>query len=217
MANKDTVKYDVIDASGKVVSSLELVARVFDAECSVANLNMVRKQQLSKKRAGTHATINLAKMDNNKKKPYRQKGTGRSRCGSRYSPIRVGGAVAHGPQPRNYEFDVNKKVKSSALASALTDKQRSGALRVVDSIEDLKSGKTKDAAKFFKGIDANQKQLLVVQDLISAEQVIKACRNLSGCKVLSVEGLNVYDMLNAKTIVLAQDTVSALVEKRFAE
>ena len=212
-----SIKYSVVDMKGKDSGSVDLDPAIFAVDADPSVVHQVVRWQLAKRRAGTHATQNLAKTDNNKKKPYRQKGTGRSRAGSRYSPIRVGGAVAHGPQPRNYDFKVNSKVKAKALCSVLTDKCRSESMRIVDKLE-LAEPKTKNFKSALTAMTsgAKAKKVIVVlgNDLDEkAQNIMRAGGNMQEVNFLEVAALNVYDLVNADCVIFDQDCLAGLTER----
>src|SRR5207253_2409667 len=135
---------EVRDVKGAVVRERELPAELFEAQVNVPVMHQVVVAGMAAQRAGTHSTKTRAEVSGGGRKPWRQKGTGRARHGSIRSPIWVGGGIAHGPQPRGYEMRVNKKMKRSALRSALTDALRSGKLAVVAELA-FEGPKTKDA------------------------------------------------------------------------
>lgn len=202
----DKITYNLISVSGKEAGSVELNPEIFAREIDTVAIHQVVRWQLAKKRSGTHATINLAKMDNNKKKPYKQKGTGRARCGSRYSPTRVGGAVAHGPQPRDYSFRLNKKTKKAALVAALSDKCQNNALSVFDKLE-LEDTKTRTAANMLKNIECTGKKILFLTagDTDVEKKLQRAASNIQGVNFLNVRGLNTYDIINADCLLFDQN------------
>lgn len=212
-----SIKYNVVDTKGKDAGSVDLDPAIFAVDADPSVVHQVVRWQLAKRRAGTHATQNLSKTDNNKKKPYRQKGTGRSRAGSRYSPIRVGGAVAHGPQPRSYDFKVNSKVKAKALCSVLTDKCRSETLRIVDKLE-LAEPKTKNFKSVLAAVTsgAKAKRVIVVinNDLDEKVQnVMRAGSNMKEVNFLEVAALNVYDLVNADCVIFDQDCIAGITQR----
>jgi large subunit ribosomal protein L4 len=142
------------------------------------------------------------------KKPWRQKKTGRARHGSTRSPIWTGGGVTHAPKPRDYSQKVNKKVRRLAIRSALSLKVRDELMTVVQSF-DLSRPSTKEMIAFFSAVNA-RKPLIVLPE--SNESVAKSARNVPGAKVINMGNINVYDLLNAGTLVMTPEVVSRLEE-----
>jgi len=170
---------------------------------------VVHMQQASR-RAGTHATKTRAFVSGGGAKPWRQKGTGRARSGSNRSPIWAGGATVFGPQPRDYGYRVPAKARRVALRSVLADRQRSGALTVVDRIE-LAEAKTKRVVEMLGALGLTGSVLIVSRDENVALE--RAARNLKSVKVLRSAGVNVYDVLKHQHVLLTQDAVQALAER----
>jgi large subunit ribosomal protein L4 len=170
---------------------------------------VVHMQQASR-RAGTHATKTRAFVSGGGAKPWRQKGTGRARAGSNRSPIWAGGATVFGPQPRDYSYRVPAKARRVALRSVLADRQRSGALTVVDRIE-LAEAKTKRVVEMLGALGLTGSVLIVSKD--QNEALERAARTLKSVKVLRSAGVNVYDVLKHQNILLTQDAVQALAER----
>ncbi len=170
---------------------------------------VVHMQQASK-RAGTHATKTRAFVSGGGAKPWRQKGTGRARSGSNRSPIWAGGATVFGPQPRDYGYRVPAKARRVALRSVLADRQRTGAVTVVDQIE-LAEPKTKRVVEMLAALGLQGSVLIVSKDQNVGLE--RAARNLPTVKVLRSAGVNVYDVLKHQNILLTQDAVQALAER----
>lgn len=170
---------------------------------------VVHMQQASR-RAGTHATKTRAFVSGGGAKPWRQKGTGRARSGSNRSPIWAGGATVFGPQPRDYGYRVPAKARRVALRSVLADRQRNGALTVVDRIE-LPEAKTKRVVEMLGALGLTGSVLIVSKDENVALE--RAARNLKSVKVLRSAGVNVYDVLKHQHVLLTQDAVQALAER----
>lgn len=170
---------------------------------------VVHMQQATR-RAGTHATKTRAFVSGGGAKPWRQKGTGRARSGSNRSPIWAGGATVFGPQPRDYGYRVPAKARRVALRSVLADRQRNGALTVVDRIE-LAEPKTKRVVEMLAALGLSGSVLIVSKDENVALE--RAARNLKSVKVLRSVGVNVYDVLKHQHVLLTQDAVQALAER----
>ena len=198
----DSAKAGEIEASDAVFGITEIRSDILQ--------RMVR-YQLSKRQAGTHSTQNRDDVSVTTKKLYRQKGTGGARHGSRNAPIFVGGGVAHGPHPRSHAHDLPKKVRALAMKHALSSKAKDGTLIVVDA---LTGEKTKDLVGQHKKLGISN--ALVVGGAELDEKFAKAASNIPNIDVLPLAGLNVYDVLRRKTLVLSREAVEG-VNARFAE
>ena len=170
----------------------------------------VVQSQLASRRAGTHATKTRAMVSGGGKKPWKQKGTGRARAGSSRSPLWAGGATVFGPQPRDDSYRLPAQARRTALRSAIADRQREGALQVLDRIA-LPEAKTKRLVEMLGALGLEKSVLIVIAG--RDDSLERAARNLPGVKVLRSEGLNVADVLRHKTLVLTQDAVAALAER----
>lgn len=171
-------------------------------------LHQVVRWQRAKKRAGTHSTQTRAEMTGGGKKPWKQKGTGNARAGSNTSPLWVGGGIAHGPKPRSYEFSMNKKERSKALRLALESRRTEGKLYVMKGLK-LSGFKTKEALKALAGINipSREKTLLVIE---AADLTVeKSFGNIEGVKVVRLTGLNVYDVVTSKHVVMTEEALKA--------
>jgi large subunit ribosomal protein L4 len=201
------VVYQLVDCTGGEAGAVELSSRVFAGPKSEVAVHSTVVWQLSKRRAGTHSALERSAMKGGGKKPFRQKGTGRARAGSSISPLWVGGAVVHGPRPRSYEKGLNKKVRAAALASVLTDLVESKRLTLVDSIGSCK-GKTREGALLLRGVGCSGSTLVVLcpEELNCS----LSFRNLKGVTVLPVAGLNVFDVLRNKHVVMSKAAVEAV-------
>jgi len=200
-------KVNVVDQLNKEVGESVLAPEVFEVEVRPELLHLVVRQYLAARRQGTHATKNRALKTGGGKKPWRQKGTGRARAGSNRSPLWKGGAATFGPQPRDYSFKVNKKVKQLALRMALSS--RLTDLTVVDKI-DLAEVKTKEFAKI-AGSLALRKALIVAKD--ADTKLILSARNIPGVKVVDANKLNVYDILKYPQLVMLQSAAEDVQER----
>jgi large subunit ribosomal protein L4 len=199
----------VFDQEKKEAGSITLAPEVFEVPVRAEILNLVVRSIRASWRAGTHSTLNRAKMKGGGHKPWRQKGTGRARAGSNLSPIWVGGAVAFGPQPRDYGFKVNKKVRRLALKMALSSRLAGENLLVVKDIA-LPEAKTRHFAKVKNDLGL-RKALVVVP--AEAHALMLSARNIPGLTVLAPEQLNVYDILNHGQLVLLESVVGAVTDR----
>lgn len=199
---------DVYSADKEKVGSLELSEAVFDAELKPHLLHEVVVWQLAKRRKGTASTKTRAEVRGGGRKPWRQKGTGRARAGTRTSPLWRGGGVIFGPKPRDYSYTLPRKVKKAALRVALSDKLREEKLTVMRDFG-LEAIKTKALAEVLGRFDT-ENALIVIDG--ADELMEKSSRNLAHVKVLRAEGLNVYDILKHDRLVLMEVAVSKIEE-----
>ena len=202
-------KLQVVDQNNKKVGDIELAPEVFEVEIRPEILNLVVRAQRAAKRAGTHATKNRALKTGGGRKPWRQKGTGRARAGSVRSPLWRGGATIFGPQPRDYSFKVNKKVRKLALQMALSSRVSEEKLTVVKSI-DLEEIKTKAFAAVAETLGMG-KTLIVAKD--ADEKLTLSARNLPHVKVIEAEQLNVYDVLLYPELVMLEAAAQDVQER----
>jgi len=206
------MKLPVIKLDSAKAGEVELSDAIFGiTEIRSDILQRMVRYQLSKRQAGTHSTQNRDDVSVTTKKLYRQKGTGGARHGSRNAPIFVGGGVAHGPHPHSHAHDLPKKVRAMAMKHALSSKVQDEALIVIDA---LSGEKTKDLVLQLKAL--NIKNALVIGGAELDEKFAKAARNIPNIDVLPLAGLNVYDVLRRKTLVLTREAVEG-VNARFAE
>lgn len=199
----------VINIKNEKVGEIELNDKVFDLVVKEHLLHDVVKMQLAGKRAGTACTKTRIEVTGGGIKPWRQKGTGRARAGSNTSPVWRGGGVSFGPKPRDYSIKLNRKVKKQALAMAMSARLQEGNLVVLDDFT-LDVIKTKEFVKVMNMLSV-ENGLIITADL--NVNVSKSARNVNGYKVLSTEGLNVYDILLHKKLILLQPAIEGL-EKR---
>jgi large subunit ribosomal protein L4 len=202
-------KLQVVDQNNKKVGDIELAPEVFEVEIQPEILNLVVRYQRAAKRQGTHATKNRALITGGGRKPWRQKGTGRARAGSSRSPLWRGGATTFGPQPRDYSFKVNKKVRKLALQMALTSRVSEQKLTVVKSIE-LAEVKTKAFAAVADKLGLG-KTLIVAKD--ADEKLVLSARNMPHIKVIEADKLNVYDVLLYPELVMLETAAQDVQER----
>jgi large subunit ribosomal protein L4 len=200
---------EIRDVAGKKKRARELPAEIFEAKVSVPLMHQVVVAGLAGLRAGTHATKTRGEVRGGGKKPWRQKGTGRSRQGSIRSPQWVGGGVAHGPSPRDHAIKVNRKMRKGALRSALTDALQSGKLAVVDAL-DWDEPKTGKAVEVLGALDLTGRVLLVLAAPSASGAVEKSFRNLPNVKLAYAGGLGTYDVLLADRILFTGDSLDRL-------
>lgn len=197
------------DIAGKDAGSRELPAEIFESTVSVPLMHQVVVAGLAGIRAGTHSTKTRGEVRGGGKKPWRQKGTGRSRQGSIRSPQWVGGGVAHGPTSRDHGQKINKKMRRGALRSALTDALQSGKLAVVDELE-WGEPRTKQALGVLDSFELAGRILLVLPAPTESGGVEKSFRNLPNVKIAYAGGLGTYDVLLADRILFTGAAIDRL-------
>ena len=199
----------VLNIKNEKVGEVELSDKVFDLKVKEHLLHDVVRYQRAAKRAGTACTKTRVEVRGGGAKPWRQKGTGRARAGTRTSPIWRGGGVTFGPKPRDYSFKLNRKVKKQALAMALSARNQEGNLVVLDDFT-LERIKTKDFMGVMKALEIDNGLVVIAGD---NPNLTLSARNVNGIKVMSSEGLNVYDILLHKKLVLVQPVIETLEER----
>ena len=202
-------KFNVVDMNGQHVSEIELSDAVFGITPNEKAVHIAVVNFLANQRQGTQNTKIRMEVSGGGKKPWRQKGTGHARQGSIRAPQWTHGGVALGPKPRKYKMSLNKKVKRIAMCSALSDKVAGGNMVVVDSIK-TDEYKTRVMVNMLKAVGAGKKSLVVLAD--GDAKVIKSFANIEGVKTASCTEVNVYDILNADTFVVAADAAKKLEE-----
>ena len=199
---------DLFDIKGEKVGEVEIKDEVFNCDVKTYLMHDVVTMQLANRRRGTASTKTRKEVSGGGRKPFRQKGTGRARQGSSRSPLQPGGGTVFGPHPRDYSYSVPKKVRRSALRSALTVRYTGLAMKVLDKLE-LEVISTKN----FNGIVRTfslTKPLFVIDK--KNEVLEKSARNIPFVKVLRVEGLNVYDIIKHEQLVLTLDALRRIEE-----
>jgi len=191
----------ILKADGKEGGKVDLADNLFAAPVIESVIHQAVIRQLAGRRMGTADTQTRGEVTGGGKKPWRQKGTGRARQGSKSAPHWTGGGVVFGPHPRSYEQRMPSKMRRSALRGVLSAKQADGAVRVVESV-DLEDGKTKAMLGRLSSWKAEGKVLLVLPARDPA--VERSCRNLREVRVILADSLNVVDLLEADTVVFTQ-------------
>ena len=199
----------VYNMEGKEVGTIELNDAVFGVAVNEHLVHMAVVQQLANNRQGTQKAKTRSEVSGGGRKPWRQKGTGHARQGSTRAPQWTGGGVVFAPVPRDYSFKMNKKEKRAALKSALSDKVANGKLVVVDALT-FDAPKTKEFAKVMANLNVNEKALVVLND--NDANVVLSAKNIPTVKTSLTNTINVYDIVNAKTLVLTQDAVKTIEE-----
>ena len=202
----------VFDMAGKQVGEIELSDAVFGIEPNEAVVHDVVKNHLANCRQGTQSALTRAEVSGGGIKPWRQKGTGRARQGSIRAPQWYHGGIVFAPKPRDYSYTLNKKVRRLAMKSVLSAKVSEENLVVIDSIK-MSEIKTKTFKNFLKAVNADCKALIVTAE--NDELVVKSAANIPGVLVTFANLINVYDILNAKKLVVDQAAL-AKIEEVFA-
>ena len=202
-------KVDVLDIKGKKVSDIKLADSVFGIKPNEGVVHSVLVNYLANQRQGTQSTKTRSEVRGGGRKPWRQKGTGRARQGSIRAPQWIKGGIALGPKPRSYRYRVNKKERVLAMKSVLSARVLEKQLTVVDKL-DLKEIKTKTMVKALSDLKLEGKTLIVLTE--KNENVLKSARNIEGVKVIEVNTINIFDLLNYTNLVLPVDTVKKLEE-----
>jgi len=199
----------LFDRTGASVGSVDLSDELFAAPVNAAVLHQVVTAQLAGRRLGTHDTRTRGEVRGGGKKPYRQKGTGRARQGSRTAPHYRGGGAVFGPHPRSYEQRLPRKMKRLALRGALTAKLGDDAIKVIDSFA-LEGPRTKDFASVLAALSASGRVLIVApgQD----ETLVLSARNLPTVAVILADSLNVVDLVRADVVVIEQPALARMQE-----
>ena len=198
--------------SGEQVGEIELSEAVFGITPNESVVHDVVKNHLANKSQGTQSALTRAEVSGGGRKPWRQKGTGRARQGSTRAPQWTHGGIVFAPKPRDYSYTLNKKVRRLALKSALSDKAAQQNIVVIDAIK-VDAPKTKEFAAFLKAVNVTGEALVVTAE--ADTNVVKSGRNIPGCQVTFANLINVYDIVNAKQLVLDKAAL-AKIEEVFA-
>ena len=201
----------LFNMAGQQIGEIELSEGIFGIEPNEAVVHEVVKNHLANCRQGTQSALTRAEVSGGGKKPWRQKGTGHARQGSTRAPQWTHGGIAFAPKPRDYSYELNKKVKRLALKSALSAKAAEGAIVVVDGLE-LAEIKTKTMQGFLNSVNAT-KAMVVTPEV--NEKVVLSARNIPGVITTTAKILSVYDIVNAKQLVIDKAAL-AIIEEVFA-
>ena len=202
----------VVDMAGKETGSVELSDAIFGIEPNMSVVHEVVKNHLANCRQGTQSALTRAEVSGGGRKPWRQKGTGRARQGSTRAPQWTHGGIVFAPKPRSYSYVLNKKVKRLALKSVLSAKAADGEIIVVDNIA-MNEIKTKTFRQFLEAVKADGKAVVVTPEVNA--NVVKSARNLPGVLTAPAKLINVYDLVNAKYLVVDKAAL-AVIEEVFA-
>jgi len=209
------MQIDVYSMAGEVVDRIEVSDDVFGAEPNMALLHQAALRQLANRRLGTASTKTRGMVTGGGAKPYRQKGTGRARQGSRRAPHYKGGGVVFGPHPRDYHLDMPKKMRRQAIRSALSAKVAEQQLVLLDRLE-FPAPHTKDMVAVLEALPVNRKVLVVLPGVDGDGNVVKSARNIPGVKTLPAASVNVVDVL-AHDYLLAPVPAVRQIESVFGQ
>ena len=198
----------------KTTKKVKLNKEIFGVEPNDHAIYLDTKQFLANQRQGTHSSKEVSMLSGSTRKIKRQKGTGTARAGSIKSGLFRGGARIFGPQPRDYRFKLNKKLKRIARKSALTYKAKDSNILLVENFN-FEEAKTKNYSEFLKSFELTDKKTLLVISQAS-ENVYLSARNLKKAKVVHASSLNTYDILNANNLIISEDSFPE-IEKMFAQ
>ena len=205
------MKVDVLNIEGKKLREVELPAAIFEAPINVDLMHQAYVRQLANARLGTHETKVRGEVAGGGAKPYKQKGTGRARQGSRRAAQWVGGGRIHTPHPRSYELRMPKKMRQAALRSALSAKAAESGVVIVDELN-LAEAKTKTAVGALKNLVGQSTALVVLAEKdASYDTVMRSAKNLADTKILLASYLNIRDLFGYDKVVLPEKALDALV------
>jgi large subunit ribosomal protein L4 len=199
----------VYNMQGQEVGTIDLNDAVFGANVNENLLHMAVVQQLANNRQGTQKAKTRSEVSGGGRKPWRQKGTGHARQGSTRAPQWTHGGIVFAPVPRDYSFKMNKKEKQAAIRSALTDRVQQNKVIVLDQLA-MSEFKTKEFIKVMENLKAAGKTLVVTAE--KDEHVVKSANNIPTVKTTLASQINVYDLMNAQTVILTKDAVAKLEE-----
>ena len=202
-------KVTMLNMAGAEAGKIELNDAIFAITPNEFAVHAVVKNYLANQRQGTQSAKTRGEVRGGGRKPFRQKGTGRHRQGHSTDPSQIGGGIVFAPKPRDYSFSVNKKVKRLAMKSALSSKVAADELIVVDKIA-CDDYKTKTMVEMLKAIGSEKKTLIVLPEVDS--KVIKSANNIPGVKTCQYNEINVYDILNADKLVIAEGAIAKIEE-----
>jgi len=201
----------VLDWQGKEAGESSIDLKIAKESSAADLLHRAVLRQQAHSRQGTASTLTRSEVRGGGRKPYKQKGTGRARQGSIRTPLRPGGGIIFGPKPRKYNLDMNRKERRLALRTALMSRI-SDAKIIKDFGSKLEVPKTSEILALLKrvGIDSDQKILIILKQ--PSEIIKRSIRNLEKIKLISADQLNVFDLLNANSLVIGEDALSTIKE-----
>lgn len=202
-------KITMLTQTGDEAGTIELNDAIFGIEPNEYAVHAVIKNHLANRRQGTQSAKTRADVRGGGRKPFRQKGTGRSRQGSSTDPSQIGGGVVFAPKPRSYRYTLPKKLRRLAMLSMLSSKAQEKELIVIDEIK-FEEPKTKDMIKMLENINAEKKALIVMAE--KDDNVIKSAANIPGIRTVLVGTMNVYEIINHTNLILTREAVKKIEE-----
>jgi large subunit ribosomal protein L4 len=201
------MKIKVFSLDGKETKEIELSDDVFNRKVSMGSIYNAIKNELANRRVGTAKVKTRSEVRGSHQKYYRQKGTGRARAGTKRSPLRVGGGIVFGPQPRSYNYRIPKKVKRLAIKSILSLKTNENRLRIIEDF-DIESGKTKDLVKILSQHVESKNTVIILKD----DNVLtkRAGKNIPWVKLLTYDKLNAHDLFYGQNLIIHESAVMEL-------
>jgi large subunit ribosomal protein L4 len=202
-------KLNVLNKAGQVVGEIELNDEIFAIEPNVNVMHAVVKNYLANQRQGTQSAKTRAEVSGGGRKPFKQKGTGNARQGSITAPHFVGGGVSFAPKPRDYRYELPKRVKRLAMFSALSSKLAAGKMIIIDEIK-MDAPKTKEMVSLLNNLKVEKKALILLDT--NDANVIKSANNLKTATTMQTNTINVYSILNNEYLVATREAVKKLEE-----
>jgi len=208
-----SLKLNKFSPDGKAAGEVEVSTEVFGVEPNIHVLHQAVRRELANGRAGTACSKTRSEVSGGGKKPWKQKGTGRARAGSTRSPLWVGGGVTFGPKPRDYSFNLPRKVRVLAIRSSLSAAQTK--FRVIEDFSFLKSSKTKEVTNLLKNLDLVGKKVLILADYKAElnQNIVLAARNLPTVKLRLPHNLSVRELLDADAVIASANAVQEINER----
>ncbi|MBU1087268.1 MAG: 50S ribosomal protein L4 [Candidatus Omnitrophica bacterium] len=200
----------VNNISGKEVGKVELDEKVFDGKVNESLIHQVTVMYQANKRQGTSSTKTRANVSGGNSKPWRQKGTGKARVGSSRSPIWRKGGDVFGPHPRDYSYQLPKKIKKSALISTINSRLNDNLVKVLDELR-VVEGKTKEFIKIVAALKLERKVLFVCEN--TQENVLRSSRNIKKVNIMRWESINALDVLLHDNVVITQKALENLTQR----
>jgi large subunit ribosomal protein L4 len=204
------MEFEVVTLQGVSSGKIDLPDNVFGVSANEHVLYEAVRSYLTNQRQGTRSVKTRSEVKASGRKPWRQKGLGRARSGTAASPIWVGGGIAHGPKPYDYEWRLPKKTRRLAVRAALSIKARDGDLRIVESLG-VSEPKTKRAVELMKSLGIADKKCLFVLPA-KKDDMVRATNNLPGARTALARDLNAYDILDSDTVIIDKEAVAQIVE-----
>lgn len=201
-------KADVFDLEKNKVEDIDLDPKVFEAPVTEHLLHSVASWQMTSRRSGSSSAKTRGEIRGSNSKPWKQKGMGRARAGTRKSPLWRKGGVIFGPKPKDWSYSLPKKVRKSALRSALSKRYSDGALYILRDFE-LPEIKTKQIVNFMKTFELNKTLLVIDGD---NENLRRSARNIKNIKVIKDQGLNVVDVLKFNNVIILKNSLQRIQE-----